>query len=152
MLLDDEVALLRKLPIFAGVDPGRLRLLCFASSRGTFEKGDVLFSEGEPSFGAYVILSGSVDVHRTEDDSHNIKTGSDKAVAIVGQSSMMYDSPRHATVTALTEVETLRINNSCFMQLMTGCRKSSTGILQSLGAQMGDNDMPAPHVAHAAGH
>lgn len=151
MLLDEEAALLRKLPIFAGVDPARLRLLCFASSRGTFDAGDVLFSEGEPSFGAYVILSGSVDVHKRADDSHKTKTGSEKAVAIVGQSSMLYDSPRHATVTALTEVETLRISNSCFMQLMTGCRKSSAGILQSLGAQLGDNDAPASDVAHA-GH
>ena len=147
MLLDDEAALLRKLPIFAGVDPARLRLLCFASSRGTFEKGDVLFTEGEPSFGAYVILSGSVDIHKTAGDTHKIKTGSDKAVAIVGQSSMLYDSPRRATVTALTEVETLRISNSCFMQLMTACRKSSAGIMQSLGAQMVDNDTSPSAIA-----
>ena len=150
MLLEDEVALIRKLPLFSGVSPDRLKLLCFASSRGTFSAGEVLFSEGEASFGAYVILSGTVDVVSTANHSRNTKTGSDRGVAIVGQSSMLSDSPRRATVTALTEVETLRINTGCFMQLMTACPKSSESILQSLGAQLAERDTAPAMKAFAA--
>ncbi|WP_170297641.1 cyclic nucleotide-binding domain-containing protein [Paracoccus litorisediminis] len=139
MLLEDEVALLRKLPLFAGVDPCRLKVLCFASSRESFEPGEVLFHQSEPSSGAYVILSGKVDVHELSDDSHEIRTGSEEGVAIVGQSSMLNDLPRRATVTALTPVEVLCINSSCFMQLMTSCRKSSEGVIRSLGAQLADS-------------
>ena len=141
MLLEDEVALIRKLPLFSGVSPERLKLLCFASSRGTFNAGEVLFTEGEPSFGAYVILSGTVDIYSSGSDSRISKTGSDRGVAIVGQSSMLSDSPRRATVTALTEVEALRINTGCFMQLMTACPKSTQRILQSLGAQLAERDV-----------
>lgn len=152
MLLEEEAALLQKLPIFSGVDPSRLKLLCFASSRGTFAQGEVLFREGDASFGAYVILSGSVDVYKSTDNSHLTKTGSDKAVAIVGQSSMMYDATRHATVTALTEVETLQINSACFLQLMTCCPKSSAGILQSLGAQLDEQDLNMSRAVATAGY
>ncbi|WP_134681578.1 cyclic nucleotide-binding domain-containing protein [Paracoccus ravus] len=139
MLLEDEVALLRKLPLLSRVDPARLKLLCFASGRESFAPGEILFREGEPSSGAYVILSGSVDVFRSEADRHTVKTGSEVEVAIVGQSSMLNDTPRHATVTALSDVEVLRINSSCFMQLMTSCCKSSEGVIRSLGAQLGKN-------------
>ncbi|MDS9470084.1 cyclic nucleotide-binding domain-containing protein [Paracoccus sp. MBLB3053] len=141
MLLEDEVALLRKLPLLSRVDPGRLKVLCFASDRESFAPGEVLFREGEASAGAYVILSGSVDVFKSVEDSHYTKTGSDAAVAIIGQSSMLNDTPRRATVTALTDVEVLRINSSCFMQLMTSCCKSSEGVIRSLGAQLGDADV-----------
>lgn len=141
MILEDEVALLRKLPLLSRVDPSRLRVLCFASARESYRQGEVLFREGEANSGAYVILSGTVDIYKSYEDSHNTKTGTDNGVAIVGQSSMLSDTPRHATVTALTEVEVLRINSRCFMQLMTSCGKSSEGVIRSLGAQLGDMDM-----------
>lgn len=140
MLLEEEAALLRKLPIFEAIDPARLRVLCFASTRRTFEPGEVLFRESDQSHGAYVILSGSVDVYKSSDDSHVVKTGSEKGITIVGQSSMLADSPRRATVTALTEVEALSLNRSCFVQLMTSCRVSSEKIMKSLGAQLLDSE------------
>jgi CRP-like cAMP-binding protein len=143
MLLEDEVALIRKLPLFSGVSPERLKLLCFASSRGAFSSGEVLFAEGEPSFGAYVILSGTVEIYSAATGSRSTKTGTESKVAIVGQSSMLSGSPRHATITALTAVETLRINTGCFMQLMTACPKSSERILQSLGAQLAEHHVLA---------
>ncbi|MTH77895.1 cyclic nucleotide-binding domain-containing protein [Paracoccus aestuariivivens] len=140
MLLEDEVALLRKLPLFAGVDPCRLKVLCFASSRESFAPGEVLFRENEPNSGAYVIFSGSVDVHKAAEDSHQIRSGNENAVAIVGQSSMLNEGPYNATVTAVSPVEVLLINGSCFMQLMTSCRKSSEGVIRSLGAQLADKN------------
>ncbi|WP_420342117.1 cyclic nucleotide-binding domain-containing protein [Paenirhodobacter sp.] len=149
MLLEEEVALLRKLPIFEGVDPGRLKILCFASDRKSFEAGEVLFREGDMSFGAYVIISGSVDVHKESDDQHATKTGSAAGVDIIGQSSMLSDSPRRATVTALTDVEVLVINRSCFLHLMTSCRLSSEKIMKSLGTQLLDSEYRKPLGAHA---
>ncbi|MFD1910715.1 cyclic nucleotide-binding domain-containing protein [Halodurantibacterium flavum] len=140
MLLNEEVNLLRHLPIFQGIDLGLLKLLCLSSPRRSFAQGDVLFREGEPSSGAYVILSGSVEIRRAAHDRHTVKTGSNAGAAIVGQSSLLRDTFRLATVVALTDVEALHINGDCFLQLVTSCAKSSARTMHALNAQSPEQD------------
>ena len=62
MQLKDEVELLRRVPLFAGVAPAKLKLLAFTSDRVSFDSGQVLFKQGDPGDAAYVVLSGSADV------------------------------------------------------------------------------------------
>lgn len=139
MLIQDEVKRLRSLPLFSEVDPARLKLLCFTSARETFEPGDVLFQEGDHGFGAYVIMSGEVEIDKAADHQRFTKTATDRQVAVVGQSSMLAEQPRRATVTAVTPVEALRINSDCFFRIMSSCARSSERIMRSLGAQMRDD-------------
>jgi len=62
MTLQQEVQLLRQVPLFAKIDPARLKLLAFTSDRLVFAKDDVLFRQGEPGDAAYLILSGAAEV------------------------------------------------------------------------------------------
>ena len=43
MILKDEVELLRRVPLFAGVEPTKLKLLAFTSDRMSFDPGQILF-------------------------------------------------------------------------------------------------------------
>ncbi len=45
MLLKDEVDLLRKVPLFAHLDPAKLKLLAFTSTRASFKPGQELFHQ-----------------------------------------------------------------------------------------------------------
>ena len=56
MQLKDEVDLLRRVPLFAGVAPSKLKLLAFTSDRVSYRPGDVLFKQGDPGDAAYVVL------------------------------------------------------------------------------------------------
>ena len=47
MSIVEEVELLRRIPLFAKIDPARLKLLAFTSDRVTFEAGQKLFEQGE---------------------------------------------------------------------------------------------------------
>ena len=61
----DVVALLRALPIFAGLDEGvlaRIAQRCVARSVG---EGHVLFTTGEACRGLYVVAAGRVRIYRT---------------------------------------------------------------------------------------
>lgn len=150
MLIQDEVRRLRSLPLFSEVDPGRLKLLCFTSARESFEPGEVIFHEGDPGSGAYVIMSGAVEVEKNDDEEPFTKAASDREVAVVGQSSMLAEQPRGATVTALTPVEALHIRSECFFKIMSSCPKSSERLIRSLGAQIHDREghrRPVPHAA-----
>ena len=46
MSLNEEVELLRRIPLFAKIDPAKLKLLAFASERLTFEAEQELFRQG----------------------------------------------------------------------------------------------------------
>lgn len=118
MLLKDEVQMLRQVPLFAGVDPGKLKLLAFTSQRVSFEEGEVLFHQGDPGDAAYVILAGSADILAGSDNGM-IKVAEVTKNAIVGEIAILCDGTRTATVRAQNGLEALRIGKEQFLKLMS---------------------------------
>ena len=62
MSLNEEVEALRSVPLFAKIEPSKLKLLAFTSERLTFPAGGELFHEGDQGDAAYIILDGQADV------------------------------------------------------------------------------------------
>ena len=62
MSLNEEVEALRSVPLFAKIEPSKLKLLAFTSERLTFPAGGELFHQGDPGDAAYIILDGQADV------------------------------------------------------------------------------------------
>ena len=62
MSIMDDVDLLRRIPMFAKIDPAKLKLLAFTSERVTFEAGQELFHQGDSGDAAYIIVDGSTEV------------------------------------------------------------------------------------------
>src|SRR5260221_14309737 len=56
MSLNDEVEMLRKIQLFAKVEPAKLKLLAFTSERAGFEPDEVLFHQGDQADAAYIIV------------------------------------------------------------------------------------------------
>ena len=116
-LLSNEVELLRRVPLFSGIDPSKLKLLAYTSDVVTYRSGQVLFRKGDVGDAAYVIIKGDADV--------SIPAASgDVAVAqlhdgdFLGEIAILCDTPRTATVTARNELKALRIRKEPFFQLL----------------------------------
>ena len=62
MSLNEEVELLRNIPLFAKLEPSKLKLLAFTSERITYEADQVLFRQGDVGDAAYIIVDGSAKV------------------------------------------------------------------------------------------
>jgi len=60
MSLDQDVAILARMPALRNFEPDALRLLAFAATHATFQPGAVLFEAGEMAQGAVAVLSGRV--------------------------------------------------------------------------------------------
>lgn len=135
MLLQDEVNLLRGIPLFASIETMRLKLLAFACDRVTFAAGSVLFHQGDAADATYVILSGQADIlQSTGAGEGSIGTAGPRSV--VGETALVSDRPRTQTLRATTEVETLRISNDTFQKLLTCCPGSLEKVVQHLGDRM----------------
>jgi CRP/FNR family cyclic AMP-dependent transcriptional regulator len=116
--LKEEVDLLRNIPLFAKVDPSKLKLLAFASERLTFPAGQELFRQGESGDAAYIIVDGDAEVLVDA-------PGGPVAVAqvgkndLVGEIAVLCDVPRTATIKAVSPVVTLVISRDLFYQMIS---------------------------------
>ena len=62
MSIEQEVELIRRIPIFQRIQPAMQKLLCFGSERLTYDAGQALVRAGDPADAAYVIIEGTVEV------------------------------------------------------------------------------------------
>ena len=117
MLLKDEVGMLKRVPLFSGVEPAKLKLLAFTSDRVSYNAGQTLFHQGDEGDAAYVILSGSADI-LVESDAGQIKVAELEPNAIVGEIAILCDVSRTATVKAKERLEALRIRKDHFLRML----------------------------------
>ena len=136
MILKDEVELLRRVPLFAGVEPSKLKLLAFTSDRMSFEAGQILFEQGDPGDAAYVVLNGSAEVLVNRAGSQ-IKVADLEKNAIVGEIAILCDVPRTATVRAHERLETLKISKDQFLRLLAEFPDMAIEIMRVLADRLG---------------
>lgn len=117
MLLKDEVELLRRVPLFSGVAPGKLKLLAFTSDRVHYSAGEEIFHQGEPGDAAYVILQGTADI-LVDTSAGEIKVAEAEYSSIVGEIAILCDVSRTATVRAHSSLDVLRIKKDQFLKLL----------------------------------
>ena len=129
--LQDEVDVLRRIPLFANIEPARLKLLAFTSDRMAFAAGQELFHEGDAGDAAYVIIDGAVDVLKDTDEGEQLLVTLKKN-AFVGDIAILCDVPRTATVKAVDRIETLKIQKEHFLRLID--RVSGNGRRSDPGA------------------
>ena len=117
MTIDQEVELLRNIPLFAKVDPAKLKLLAFASERAVFAPGETLFHQGDPGDAAYIIMEGEAEV-LINGPSGPIAVATIGKNDFVGEIAILCDVPRTATIRSRTALTTLRITKDLFLRML----------------------------------
>lgn len=135
MSLDQEVDILRKIPLFADVDPPKLKLMAFASERLTFKPGEAVVRQGDPGDAAYVIIAGTADVV-VQTPSGPLTVASMQCNDIVGDIAILIDVPRTATVMATSELVTLKLTKELFFQLVTDFPEIAVQIMRVLATRL----------------
>lgn len=82
-----------------------------------FDDGETIISQGDPSEGAYFLVSGSVDVFEKNDQGINKFICSLNPNQLFGESGIILNRPRQATVSANGHVKTLFIPSDKFHEL-----------------------------------
>lgn len=135
MLLKDEVELLGRVSLFAGLQPSQLKLLAFTSRRLTFEQGDMLFQQNDTGDSAYVVLSGQADVVVNSNGNEVVLATLEKN-AIIGEIAILCDVPRTAGVRAATRLETLCIEKEHMLKLIKEFPSMATALMQVLAERL----------------
>src|SRR5580658_8028627 len=115
MSLTEEAELLRRIPLFAEIEPAKLKLLAFTSERVSFAPGQFLFHQGEMGDAAYILVEGEVSVLVNDGTRAVARIGSNQ---VVGEIAVLGDVPRTASVRAETPLVALRISKEAFLGLL----------------------------------
>jgi len=133
--LNEEVELLRNIPLFAKLEPSKLKLLAFTAERITYEADQVLFRQGDFGDAAYIIVDGSAKV-LVDTDQGEIEVATLARNDFVGEIAILCDVPRTATVQATAQTVTLRINKDLFFRLVAEFPEMSVEIMRELASRL----------------
>lgn len=135
MLLKDEVELLRRVPLFAGVAPAKLKLLAFTSDRVMYSQGEEIFHQGDSGDAAYVILNGTADI-LVDTPAGEIKVAEAEYSSIVGEIAILCEVSRTATVRAASPLDVLRIKKDQFLKLLVDFPEITIEVMRVLADRL----------------
>ena len=135
MSLQEEVDLLRTIPLFSKIEPSKLKLLAFTAQRLTFAPGDLLCRQGDEGDAAYIIITGEADV-LVESGSGEVKVATLGPNDLLGENAILCDVPRTATVKAVSTVETLMISKELSFSWSTSSRRSRSRFMRELARRV----------------
>ncbi len=116
-LLSNEVELLRRVPLFSGIESSRLKLLAYTSDVITYQAGQTIMRQGDIGDAAYVIIKGNAEVS-VSTDSGPIPVAQLHDGDFLGEIAILCDTPRTATIVAKSELQALRIRKEPFFELL----------------------------------
>ncbi|MGI9419391.1 MAG: cyclic nucleotide-binding domain-containing protein [Geminicoccaceae bacterium] len=135
MSLNKDMEVLRSIPLFAKIEPAKLKLLAFTSERLSFMADDEICREGDNGDAAYIILDGQAEVSvSTSNGPLSVATLGKND--IIGEIAVLCDVPRTATVTAKTDLETLKVAKENFFQLVTQFPQIGVQVMHELAERL----------------
>lgn len=131
--LEDRIAQLRAIPIFAELDQPALERVAARATEVEFPAATVLIERGQPASGMFVILDGKAAVHV---GGSAVELGPGE---FVGELSLLAeDLRRTARVSAATPVRALAIARADFVDLMEFEPRIAVAMLPALARRLAD--------------
>jgi CRP-like cAMP-binding protein len=119
MSIDDDIAFLNRVPTLALLGREPLRILAIGAENRYVHDGDVLFREGEPADGGYVVQEGAFSL-ASQHISPGMKPVTVGPGALLGEIALLTSTVRPATATALEPSSVIRIPRTLFMKMLEG--------------------------------
>ncbi len=135
MSLNEEVELLRNIPLFSKLEASKLKLLAFTSERLTYEADQLLCKQGDMGDAAYIIVEGEAAV-LVDSPGGQIRVADLGRNDFVGEIAILCDVPRTATVKAMSKVVALRISKDLFFRLVEEFPQMAVEIMRELAHRL----------------
>lgn len=130
---------LRKSPLFEGLSDDELQHLMDNARPVSLRSGEVLMKQGEPGDTAFVVVSGGFEITKQSGQSV-IKIDVRNPGDVLGEMALLSQAPRSATVTAITDSETLCISKEVFDNLLSTSPSAAKAVLHWTMARLSQND------------
>ncbi len=116
MTLDNDIALLRRVPLFADLPTEEIRLLAFSAVRLDLAADQVLFREGARANSGYVIATGGIRL--TVGPKRKV-VATCEAGALIGELALLVETRRPATATATVASQVLELDRKLIIRMLS---------------------------------
>jgi putative ABC transport system ATP-binding protein len=129
--LNEIVSVLMNIPLLAGIDRSKLKLLAFTSERVQFDRGQEVFHQGDAGNDAFVIIKGNADV--VLESASGPKTVAQLgANDVFGEMALLAKMPRSTSIRAATDLTLIRISRDVFMRMVEENSEMALAMLRVL--------------------
>jgi len=130
---------LRKSPLFQGLSDDELQQLMDNAKPVALRAGDVLIKQGDIGDSAFVVVQGEFAITKQSGQSV-IKIDVRNPGDVLGEMALLSQAPRSATVTAVTDCETLCISQKVFEDLLSSSSTAALAVLHWVMSRLSQND------------
>lgn len=130
--VSDTVDVLRKVPLFSGLEEEDLQTLASIVSRKQYGKKETLFHQGDPGEEFLILTEGSVKVELMNAEGKELTLTILTPYQFLGELALLDDVPRSATVISMEQSHLLSINKRDFARLLESYPRMSVPMLRQL--------------------
>ena len=112
MSIEDDVALLERVPTLRLLGTTALRMLAIGSEQRDFARGDILFNAGDDADAGYVVQRGAF---RVEDSGAEIIA---EPGALIGELALVVAMRRPSSAVAIENSSVIRVARSLFQRVL----------------------------------
>lgn len=117
MTLEQDIALLSTVPLFAELAADHLRLMAFSATRLELPAGRVLFRADSKALSGFVVLSGEIEL--TGRGEERVSLGTYGPGTLIGETALFVETRRPATATAVGDALVIEIDRSLMRRILT---------------------------------
>ena len=132
----DLRSLLASNPVFGPLDDETRTLIGEAMQLRTVPRGEVVIREGAAAEGVYLIVSGRLQIEVSKDDGARVAINEVGRGELIGETALLTDQPRTATVMALRDSHLLFLSAEAFDRIVrphpTALRLISRAVIDRL--------------------
>ncbi|HWA19460.1 MAG TPA: ATP-binding protein [Devosia sp.] len=130
-----DYEIIREVPIFAGLTQDEARQLCNNSKRLEVGAGTLIIAEGAVGDALYILLSGELEVTKHDGD-REIVLAVRGPGEVLGEMSILEQTPRTASVRTTKPSELLEIGAETLQQLMKTDPAIATSLLRTIARRL----------------
>jgi CRP-like cAMP-binding protein len=147
MALEEDIEFLSRIPTLHLLGKEALRILAISVETIRVARGDILFEEGQPADGGYIVVNGEIVLQNANDrrgeDPEKVRRG-----ALIGETAMLVETLRPSTAIAAESSVLFRIPRVVFIRILEGEPQAATALRRLIASRvnrvMGDLDLVRP--------
>ena len=132
----ETAQLLAEVEVFADLEPKELEQVAQVAVPRSYERGEVVFREGDAGDTCYVVKSGSVSVMREHQDGRVIALAELRAGQMFGELAMFDQETRSATVETLEPTTTVALLARDFQRILRTHPEIAVKLLAALANRL----------------
>lgn len=117
MTIEDDIALLERVPTFSVLGPEALRVVAIGAESRALEQGAELFREGDPADSGYVVEEGMLVAIPK---GRNPVPLTMRRGTLIGELALLTETRRPVTVSAAEPSSVMRIPRPLFLKMLQG--------------------------------